>query len=315
MSNDSAVQKRDKSKLNPVENMLLTVVDTISRREGRLEQLLPSDMSPQRFTESVRLALATNTDLLACTPESVVLAVLKAAKLGIDVSGGALGHGYLTKYGTECTFVPGYKGLVALAVLAGVVQDMTPILVHEADHFIPEEGDNPRIEHRPFVPRKATDKRGAIIATYTRVLLPSGAKVIKGLLYLDDIARIEAGVKAKNGPWGTAHRPEMVKKSSIKNSFKTIGVPSSEQAARLRAALEADNDADTLEVEGRVIPSEAVPPAPTTRTAGLKNRLTEGQPRETLETPRERLPMSHPEAEPPDDVVLPGGSRQSGEDG
>lgn len=311
MSNETAVQKRDKSKLNPVENMLLTVVDTISRREGRLEQLLPSDMSPQRFTEAVRLALATNNDLLQCTPESVVGAVLKAAKLGIDVSGGALGHGYLTKYGTECTFVPGYKGLVALAVLAGVVQDMTPIAVHEADHFVPEEGDNPRIEHRPFVPRKSTDKRGAIIATYTRVLLPSGAKVVKGLLYLDDIERIEAGVKASKSPWKGPHRTEQIKKSSIKNAFKTLGVPSSEQAARLRAALEADNDADALEVEGRVISSE---PAPTSRTQGLKNRLTEGQPRETLESPRERLAISHPEAEPPDDVALPSG-REPGSDG
>lgn len=305
MSTESAVEKRDKSRLNPVENMLLKVVDTITRREGRLENLLPSDINPQRFTEAVRLALATNSDLLQCTPESVVGAVLKAAKLGIDVSGGALGHGYLTKYGTECTLVPGYKGLVALAVLAGVVQDMTPLVVHEADHFVVEEGDNPRIEHRPFVPRKASEKRGAIIATYTRVLLPSGARVVKGLLYLDDIERIEAGVKASKSPWKGPHRTEQIKKSSIKNAFKTLGVPSSEQAARLRGALEADNDADVIDVEGGAVVDAL--PTQQSRTNQVKARLTSGQPRETLETPPVKegapahLDASNYHEEPPDE--------------
>lgn len=297
-------------KTNPIDGMLLEVMESINRREGRLENLLPADMPVSRFKESIRLALAITPALLKCDPASVVLSVLKAAKVGVDVSGGSLGHGYLVPYGQECTFVPGYKGLVSLAILAGVVLDMTPVLVYERDAFEVEEGDVPRVAHKPFIPRKANDSRGAIIAAYTRVLLPSGRHVVKGLLYADDIARIESGT-AKGGPWGGKHRPEMVKKSTVKNAFKTLGTPTSEQAERLRRALEADADAEALEVDGRVVDVPEEKPA--TRTAGLKARLTAGQPRETLEATQEKvpLPISHPDAEPPDEVF----NRTPGEEG
>ena len=76
--------------------------------------------------------------------------------------------------------------------LAGVVRDMTPVLVYERDHFVPTEGDKPQVDHKPYVPKKANDSRGDIIAAYTRVTFPDGSQVIKGMLYADDIARIAA---------------------------------------------------------------------------------------------------------------------------
>jgi recombination protein RecT len=243
MSN--AIQKTEK-KTSPVDAMLVRMMDSMNARAVRLENLLPPEVSVARFMESIRLALALNPDLADSAktdPASVVLAVMEAARAGLDVHGH---YGHLVKYGRECQFIPDYKGLVALAVATGVVQDMTPVLVYEADHFVPQEGETPHIEHMPFVPRKKGDKRGEIIAAYTRVLLPSGERVIKGLLYLDDIERIESGT-AKNGPWGGKHRPEMVKKSSIKNGQKTLGIPATEQAERLRAAMEADDRAAVLE--------------------------------------------------------------------
>lgn len=305
MSN--AIQKTQQG---PVDKMLLTIMGDIAERQTKLEDLLPPDMTAQRFKASVGLALAQQPSLMRCDRGSIVLAVMKAAKLGIDVAGGALGHGYLVPYGTECAFVPGYKGLVALAVTAGVVRDMTPVLVHENDSFEVEEGDRPRVRHKPFIPKKAGDSRGAIIAAYTRVTYPDGAHGIKGLLYWDDIARIESGTP-KNGPWGGKHRPEMVKKSSVKNAFKTIGIPSSEQADRFREALSAD-----IEAEARGVDEDAThavtPETPTTGVAGLKSTLKARKQVATdaVTEPTAPLPITHTGAQPPEDT-----ERQPGEEG
>lgn len=274
-----STEKKPETRLTPVESKFLELSDIMNRRKARFEDLLPPWMPPERFVASAKMAMSLMPALVKCTPESILTALFKAAKAGIDVSGGFLGHGALVPFGTECTFVPMFKGLVALAIQTGVAQDMTPILVYSNDVFDPEEGDNPRIVHRPFVPKKQGDKRGDIIATYTRVILPSGKVVIKGLLYLDDIARIESGVKAAGGPWGGPHRPEMVKKSSVKNAIKTIGIPSSDQAQYMAAALQADAEAEGYDVEGEVVSS-----APVARGSGARLKaLAQGGRGEVLE--------------------------------
>lgn len=306
MSN--AIEKREEKALTPVDRQMLGLMKEFDRRATRLENLLPPDVPVARFTEGIRFALAQNPDLLKCSPGSVMIACMKAAKLGVDVSGGALGHGYLVPYGDECTFVQGYKGLVSLAVQSGLVKDMTPVNVHEQDVFEVEEGEMPRFVHKPFVPRKVGDQRGGIIASYTRVTLADGTRVIKGLLFLDDIVRIESGIRAKKSPWNTPHRPEMVKKSSIKNTFKTLGIPEGERMDRLRRALEADAEAELVDLE--------IEPEPTTsRTESVKQRVKE-QNAKTLPSPsgpsfadidaqleasrNMKLPISHPDAQPPE---------------
>lgn len=288
MTNEKLEKKQEK--LSPADAKMVEIFGIMQRRQGKFEDLLPPWMPADRFVAGAKMALALTPDLTACTPESLLVALYKAARAGIDVSGGFLGHGALVKFGSEATFVPMTKGLIALAVATGTVQDMTPLVVYENDTFEVEEGDSPRVLHKPFVPKRPTDSRGAIIATYTRVLLPSGAKVIKGLLYLDDIARVENGVRAKGGPWSGPHRPEMVKKTSVKNAIKTLGIPSSDQAQYLREALRSDDEADGFTVEGEVV---SVEPAKRGSTSRLK-ALAQGGVREALET-SEAVPEPLPE--------------------
>jgi phage RecT family recombinase len=299
MTTQQGIQKTEQKGLTQVDKMMLSLMGEMSKREARLELLLPPDMKVERFKESVRFALAATPALLNCDPGTVMLSVMKAAKLGIDVAAGPLGHGALVPFGKECTFVPMFKGLVMLAVTAGVVRDMTPILVYEKDHFIPVEGDKPQVDHKPYVPRKAADSRGDVIAAYTRVTFPDGSQAIKGMLYADDIARIAASSAGRNTPWNGPHRPEMVKKSTIKNAFKTLGVPSSEQADRLREALAADIEAEARGVDEEA--THAVTPEPTSGTAGLKAILKS---KKQQEAPPEDavtdLPLSHPDAQPPE---------------
>jgi recombination protein RecT len=319
----AAIEKKPQQAVTPVDRQMLGIMAEFGKRDARLEKLLPPGSDVERFKEGIRFALAQNPDLLRCSPGSIMLACMKAAKLGVDVSGGALGHGHLVPYGEECTFVQGYKGLVALAVQSGVVKDMQPVNVHENDTFDIEEGESPRFTHKPFVPRKVGQERGGIIASYTRVLLADGTRVIKGLLYLDDIARIESGIRAKKSPWNTPHRPEMVKKSSVKNAFKTLGIPEGESTDRLRRALEADAEAELVDaeyeqaepakgVEGlkstlkRKTEEQKALPSPTPSFADLDAQLAAAR-------SKAPVPITNPDAEPPEDMVLPG-QRQPGEE-
>lgn len=286
MSNN---EKKQEQKLTPVDAKFLELSSIMERRKSRFEDLLPPWMPPERFVAGAKMAVSLQPDLLQCTPESLLLALFKAARAGIDVSGGFLGHGALVKYGNECQFIPMYRGLVALAVVTGVVQDMTPILIHEKDHFVPHEGNRGEIEHVPYIIRKRGDSRGEVIGAYTRVLLPSGTKIIKGLLYLDDIDRVESNVKAKNSPWNGPHRVEQIKKTTIKNAWKTLGTPSSDQAQYMAAALQADTEAEGYDVDGEVVSS-----APVARGGARLKALAQGARGETLEfTPEaETVPVS-----------------------
>lgn len=297
----TAIEKQQQKPMTPVDRQMLGLMAEFDKRGSRLADLLPPGLSVSRFKEGIRFAIAQNPDLLQCSPGSIMVACMKAAKLGVDVSGGALGHGYLVPYAGECTFVQGFKGLVALAVTSGLVKDMTPVIVYEKDEFIPEEGDRPRIIHRPFVQRALTESAGAIIAAYTRVTLQDGTQVVKGMMSLADINRVESTVKAKKSPWFGPHRPEMIKKSSVKNAFKTLGIPEGERTERLRRALEADAEAELVDIQ-----TDQQSPATSSSVIGsLKSRaqamLSAPQPTERLTT-REgaSLPISHPDAEPPE---------------
>lgn len=291
--------------LSKVDVALLGIMEELRTREARLEMLLPKGMDPQRFTESARLALAAEPKLLKCTPASLVLAVLRGALTGLPVHGGG-GLAYIVPYGEEATYVPGYKGLISLGKATGIVRDMQPVLVHDKDVFEIEEGDSPRLTHRPYIPRKADDFAGAVIAAYTRVLLPDGERVIKGLLYAPDLARIEASSRAKNGPRNGPHREEMQKKDTLKNAYKTLGVPPGDVFKALRIALAADEAAESGVVDAELAAVESfAKPTGTERMRAVVG-LPSGPVSEVLEDHEEPLPMSHPGAEPPQDVVLPG---------
>lgn len=262
-----AIQQRPPS---PIDTMVANVCAIIERRKAKLSLLLPDGLSEQRFVESVRLAMAAQPALLRCTQESILLAVLRGARTGLPVDGSG-GFAYIVPYGQDATYVPGYKGLITLAKATGVVQDMQPVLVRERDFFEPEEGDAPRTPHKPYVPRSPTDSAGSVIAAYTRVLLPSGERVIKGLLYAPDLARLAASSRAKDPKYAPRlgpHGEEMIKKDTVKNACKTLGVPPGDVYRALRVALAADDAADSGEASPELVGDES------TLIEGSTERLT-----------------------------------------
>lgn len=286
MSTNTSIQKAEP--LTPAEKQLLWVMGQIEKRGARLEKLLHPDMPRERFEESCRLAFAKNpdlTDLNKTDGASLMQAILLGARSGLDVHGH---YGHLVSFQNKkfevngkdawkavIVFMPDFKGLLATGKAAGTFLDATGVLVHEADHFVVRKGEV--VEHEPFIRRKATDVKGPIIAAYTRILLPSGQWVDKGLMLLEDIERIEGGIKAKNGPWGGPHRGEMVRKSSFRQAWKWLGPTTSDRAVALR--IQALEEAEAVEGEfTRVeVTSEAAPKSGVERAKAAAQKVLEAK--------------------------------------
>ncbi len=313
MSNETAVQKRAPGKLDGI-------MATIMERKASLQRLLPRNVDVEWYLAEVRVAFARNPDLLKCAESvqgqaSIFDAVTTCAQLGLSPSG-RLGSAHLIPFNTSvkvgekwtkvhlCQLVVGYKGYLDLVRRTGEVTTLHAEVVYEGEPFTHREGLTPDIQHEP----RRDDEPGPIRAVYAYAVMKDGFKQ-HTVLYRPDIARIRASARGADNdksPWKTAEA-EMWKKSAVRRLVKML--PLSPEKAKSVARAQEVEDAEWEQVpEGEVLP-----PAPTSRTASLKNRLTEGQPRETLESPRERLGISHPDAEPPEDVVLP--TRQPGEEG
>lgn len=266
---NAAIQKTEaKPALTKTEQALLWMMGQVEKRGARLENLLHPDMPKDRFEESCRLAFAKNpdlTDLDKTDGASLMQALMLGARSGLDVHGH---YGHLVSFQRKVfeeggkklwksiiVFMPDYKGMLATLKAAGCVLDADAVVVREFDEFTIVGGDEPGIHHQPKVRRKTTEPTGDIIAAYTRFLLPTGRWVVKGLMLLEDIERIEKGIKSENGPWGGPHRVRMIMKSSFRQAWPWLGPTTSDRSVALRlAALE---EAEAVEAEWSAMPREA----------------------------------------------------------
>jgi recombination protein RecT len=70
------------------------------------------------FISSVMIAVMNSEKLQECTPVSIFMSALRAATLRLSVDP-SLGQAYLVPYAKIATLIPGYKGLMDLAVRTG----------------------------------------------------------------------------------------------------------------------------------------------------------------------------------------------------
>lgn len=101
------------------DNSLAVIKKTLNSTE--IMQRFASFMGEREaayYINSVVLAVANNTTLQECNPNSIVYSALRAASLKLSCDP-ALGEAYLVPYGKNATFIPGYKGLRNLATRTG----------------------------------------------------------------------------------------------------------------------------------------------------------------------------------------------------
>ncbi len=263
------------------------IMEQVAFQRIKIERLLPSWMNTERFLTQVRTALTVGDPyklkkLQECSPASVVGAVLTAAELGLDPSG-RLGSAYLVPYGADCQLIPGYRGLIDLAVRSGFVKSINAWVVHEKDLFTVVNGKLPR--HVPFMPKFGEDsKPGPVYAAWMRAQLRGGG-VESFVMTRADIEKVKdrsAAVKfarsnptnprAQQSPWFTDEEA-MQMKTVIRRGIKLLPLSPTgglnTELERFSKALDVDDseEADFVEADAEA------PPPKTSKTEQMKKDI------------------------------------------
>jgi phage RecT family recombinase len=286
--------------------------DNLSIIRVQIENVLPKDirhLSVERFVQQVLVAMSKNPSLMDCDKNSVFQSVIAMAELGLDPSG-ALGSGYLVPFKGVCTPVPGYRGLIDLAVRSGDVKAIKAEVVFWGDEFALEEGDKPRLWHKPMIPqskddeKKMEDHRSSdnVRGAYSVATLAGGVKQFCFMTFKElETVRLRApGGKSERTPWFT-DRVEMYKKSPIRRIVKQLPLSPIKASALIRAEqIEEDNE----RVVEKMGSDEDVAVKPKTVADGLKAALR----KDKSPPPEDAQFVSTDEyksEEPPTDVILP----------
>jgi recombination protein RecT len=119
----------------------------LERAKSEIEKALPKHLTADRMARIALAAFQRNPSLGNCDPRSVLAAVIQASQLGLEPD--TLGRSYLIPYGRECTFVPGWKGLVDLDHRANTGISLWAGAVYAGDILEYGIGDSPYVLHKP----------------------------------------------------------------------------------------------------------------------------------------------------------------------
>ena len=175
-----------------------------------------------RFTRMAVSCLQFTPALQQCDELSFVLALMACAEMNL-MPGPTFGHAYLVPFGDKrqklkkVVLIPGYKGLVTCAYRSNQVISCNAGVVYPQDDFEWEEGDSPRVKHRPG----PFDPLAEVMYAYACVrIAPARRGGTPGLVAkVLDRARIDSyrnrSRAGREGPWVTDYPP-----MAMKTAFK-----------------------------------------------------------------------------------------------
>jgi recombination protein RecT len=173
-----------------------TLVALIEQLKPEIARALPRHLSPDRMARIATTTLRQNPNLARCTPESFLGALMTASQLGLEP--GPLGEAWLVPYGNTCTFIPGYRGLIKLALQSPNVSKARARVVHENDTFDYAFGLEEHLDHTP-----AKGERGPVTHVYALVKYTDGGSDFD-VMTVEDVEKVRTRSKAgKTGPWVT----------------------------------------------------------------------------------------------------------------
>lgn len=197
-----------------------TIKELLVSNSEQIKMALPRFLPLDRLIRTALTVIATTPGLLDCHPRSLLGAVIQCAQLGLEP--GVLGQAYLipfknTRTGrTDVQFIPGYRGLLALARRTGDISTVQAHVVRGKDQFDYRYGTDPMLEHKPA----ADPGDSAITHIYAVIKLKDGAVQFDVMTKSEmDAHRDRYSRAAKAGPWVTAWE-EMAKKTVLRRLLK-----------------------------------------------------------------------------------------------
>lgn len=222
------------------------LVQVLHKRADELTPFLPDGASVDAVAHAVQFAAIKNPQLLAAVPSSLIVAVTRGLRAGLDI--GEEWHlltfknkALSTKHGRDVYDVVGhadYKALAHLAIASGAVRFVDPHTVRAADDFSYELGIDKRLYHKP-----ASGNRGRIIGAYVVLTLPFN---VREFHYMP-VADIEK-IRAKSKSWASQTLEEIpwyALKTVVRQGLKLL--PNAKRLAKALAAITVDEEAEREE--------------------------------------------------------------------
>lgn len=211
----------DGKSLKPAEQIKLKVDGLKAQIARAIPATLQKYLTPERITRLFWAEARRNPTLLKCDPNSICSALVTSAQLGLEI--GMMGQGYIVPYWNskarryEAQFIPGYKGLIALARRSGDVLSIETHLVYEKDVFRLQLGLDAVVEHTPYL----DGDRGPVKLVYGVARFRDGGHHFEWMPMSEVLSIRDNAPSARDrdgklkGPWKD-HEEQMVRKTLIR---------------------------------------------------------------------------------------------------
>jgi recombination protein RecT len=192
----------------------------LDARQKMLARYVTARVKPEVLIRLAVFEFAQNEWLRRCSPESIYGALILSAQMGLEPSG-IRGEAYLVPFKGKCTLIPGWRGLVKLALRSKAVKSFYSHVVYERDDFRVWLGSEPKIEHQPYL----LGDRGELLCAYAVAHLENGSVDIE-VMTMDELEKIRRNAAAarggKEGPAYAEWEDQMYRKAPIRRLAKRL---------------------------------------------------------------------------------------------
>ena len=234
--------------------------DYLEARMPQLAKWVRDGVKPEALVRFLLLDMQQVPKLAACTRESLYIALLACAQTGLE-PGSLRGECYVIPYGSQATFVVGWRGLIKQVKRSGEIIKITPNVVHAADHFEIDLGAE-TISHRP-----ALGDRGDVIGAYAVAKHKSGELELEWMDRVDLDKRKRLATSRGLSPAWKDWEHEMMRKAPVRRLCKRLPLGADYFAGReLDVAAETGrSQADVIEALTESTPAAPTAPEPNTQ--------------------------------------------------
>ena len=217
----------------------------LDARTSNLAAYAASRVKPDMLVRLALFEFSQNEHLRKCTPESIYRSLILSAQIGLEPSG-IKGEAYLVPFKGQCTLIPGWRGLVKLALKSKAVKRLNSYVVYEHDRFAIYLGSDPRVEHEPHI----GNDRGELVGAYAVAKLDTGEIDVEwmGIEELqkikDNAARSRGG---KPGPAYAEWEEQMYRKAPLRRLAKRLPL-----GDEFFSAVKADEMSETGEAPEKI---------------------------------------------------------------
>lgn len=183
----------------------------VESKQTDLASTLPKQIDPERFLRVALLAVTKNKALWECSKESVFLAIMESARVGLQIDNK---EAALIPYGGHAEFMPMVQGIIRLMLRSPGLTKVEARVVREGDEFEYRYGLDPQLVHKPV------GGSGREITHAYAVMWRQGAGTTFEVVTQEEVEQVRSSSRAPDSPAWKHWYGEMCRKVVLKRLAK-----------------------------------------------------------------------------------------------